>query len=167
MSYSVTYERGEDGYWTASVKEVAGCHTQGRSLEQAQSRIREALSLFVEDAESAELVSFYKLPKDVGSALRRAVSIRRKAEALESAAAKQLTEVVAQLRANNVSVRDASAMLGLSHQRIQQIAHQKPKKAARASGVSANPRWPQGSRRSAASRRPHSRSSSSARTSRS
>ncbi len=167
MSYTVTYERGDDGYWTASVKEVAGCHTQGRSLEQTQSRIREALALFVDDAGSADLVSSYKLPKAAGSALRRAVSIRRKAEALETAAAEQLSQAVATLRANNVSVRDASAMLGLSHQRVQQNAHQKSKKRVEVTSAAASPRWPQGSPRSAASRRQSSRSSSSAKTNRS
>ena len=134
MSYTVIYERGDDGYWTASVEEVAGCHTQGRSLEQAQTRIREALSLFVDDADTAELASSYKLPRGMGKVIRRAISARRKAEEVETQASQYLREAVATLRSSKVSVRDASAMLGLSHQRIQQIAERKPRRRNRRAG---------------------------------
>lgn len=54
-SYKVVYERGDDGWWAASVLGVRGCRTQGRSLAQARERIREALSLFVKDAQRAGL----------------------------------------------------------------------------------------------------------------
>src|SRR5687767_2512437 len=46
-SYRVTYERDPAGWWVAAVREVPGCHTQGRTLAQARRRIREALGLFV------------------------------------------------------------------------------------------------------------------------
>jgi predicted RNase H-like HicB family nuclease len=53
MKYTVDYVLGGDGWWTASVRDVRGVHTQGRSIAQAQRRIREALGLFVERAETA------------------------------------------------------------------------------------------------------------------
>jgi predicted RNase H-like HicB family nuclease len=46
-TYRVIYERDEDGWWVAEVPEVAGCHTQGRTIEQARERILDALSLFI------------------------------------------------------------------------------------------------------------------------
>jgi predicted RNase H-like HicB family nuclease len=52
-SYEVNYQRDEMGWWVASVPTVQGCHTQGRTIEETRRRIREALSLFVEDAERA------------------------------------------------------------------------------------------------------------------
>ena len=61
--YNVLYERGTDGWWTATVRGVRGCHTQGRSIEQAENRIREALGLYVDDAERAELVRQVRLPR--------------------------------------------------------------------------------------------------------
>jgi predicted RNase H-like HicB family nuclease len=55
MTYTVKIERDESGAWIARVPEVPGCHTYGRSLRQAKHRIREALSLWVDDADRAEL----------------------------------------------------------------------------------------------------------------
>ena len=49
-SYRVSYERDELGWWVASVRGVRGCHTQGRTVDEARRRIREALELFVDDA---------------------------------------------------------------------------------------------------------------------
>lgn len=56
MKYTVDYVPGKEGWWTASVREVPGANTQGRSIAQARRRIREALGLFVEDAQRAELI---------------------------------------------------------------------------------------------------------------
>ncbi len=54
-TYKVNYERDEAGWWMASVVGVDGCRTQGRTIKQARSRIREALKLFVPDADRAQL----------------------------------------------------------------------------------------------------------------
>jgi predicted RNase H-like HicB family nuclease len=48
-SYRVAYERDESGWWVATVRDVRGCHTQGRTVDEARRRIREALGLFVDD----------------------------------------------------------------------------------------------------------------------
>ena len=47
--YKVIYDRDETGWWVATIPSVPGCLTQGKTLEQARRRIREALSLYVED----------------------------------------------------------------------------------------------------------------------
>jgi len=52
-SYRVAYERDESGWWVATVRGVRGCHTQGRTVDEARRRIREALELFVDDARKA------------------------------------------------------------------------------------------------------------------
>jgi predicted RNase H-like HicB family nuclease len=52
----VAYERDDLGWWVASIREVRGCHSQGRTIDEARQRVREALGLFVDDAESATLV---------------------------------------------------------------------------------------------------------------
>ncbi|PZC47439.1 MAG: putative nuclease of the RNAse H fold, HicB family [Chloroflexi bacterium] len=41
--YTVTYVRDEDGYIVASVGALQGCHSQGRTLEEAKRNIREAM----------------------------------------------------------------------------------------------------------------------------
>jgi predicted RNase H-like HicB family nuclease len=46
--FSVVIERDEDGYYVASVPELPGCHTQARSLDKLNARIREAIALYLE-----------------------------------------------------------------------------------------------------------------------
>jgi predicted RNase H-like HicB family nuclease len=119
--YRVVYERDESGAWNARVPEVPGCHTYGRSIRQAERRIREALGLWVDDADQAELVPDIRLPQQARLAVRRAKSARArlardKRQAAEAAdlATRCLTEL-------GLSARDASEVLGISHQRVQQL----------------------------------------------
>lgn len=46
--FTVVLERDEDGFYVASIPALAGCHTQGRSLDQAMRRIRAAAELWLE-----------------------------------------------------------------------------------------------------------------------
>ena len=47
-NFQVIYQRDEDGYYVARVPALPGCHTQGKTLEQAESRIKEAIELYLE-----------------------------------------------------------------------------------------------------------------------
>ncbi len=121
-SYTVVYERDESGWWVASVKGVPGCHTQGRSIEQARTRIREALELAVPQARDVKLDEQLKLPGKARQVLaRRSAAQRRLAE--NEARAQELTRraVEVLVRDLDLSFRDAGALLGLSHQRVQQL----------------------------------------------
>ena len=46
--YRVDYERDESGWRVASVRGVRGCHTQGRTVDEARRHVRQALELFVD-----------------------------------------------------------------------------------------------------------------------
>ncbi len=48
MQFKVLIEQDEDGIFVASVPEVEGCHTQGKTLEVARERIKEAINLCLE-----------------------------------------------------------------------------------------------------------------------
>ena len=41
--FTVGFSRGEDGYVLASVPALPGCHSQGRTIEEARLNIREAM----------------------------------------------------------------------------------------------------------------------------
>jgi predicted RNase H-like HicB family nuclease len=41
--FDVVIERDSECYYVASVPQLAGCHTQARSLDEAMSRIQEAI----------------------------------------------------------------------------------------------------------------------------
>lgn len=120
--FEVIYERDESGWWVASVKGIPGCHTQGRSIPQARTRIREALSLFVDDAETAELIDKPKLPKEMRKVVDHLKAARRKADDEQARAQEATREAAVTLtKKMGLSMRDAATLLGLSHQRIQQL----------------------------------------------
>ena len=45
LQFKVLIEQDEDGWYVASVPELQGCYTQGRTLDQARRRIRDAITL--------------------------------------------------------------------------------------------------------------------------
>jgi predicted RNase H-like HicB family nuclease len=104
------------------VPAIRGCHTYGRTLEQARRRIREALCLWVEDVDEAELIEQVQLPAPLRQALRRSESARARAES-ERRNAQDVTAASALelVREHGLSLRDAGELLGLSHQRVQQL----------------------------------------------
>jgi predicted RNase H-like HicB family nuclease len=46
--FTVVIERDEDGLYVASVPSLEGCHTQGKSLDEVVTRMREAVELWLE-----------------------------------------------------------------------------------------------------------------------
>ena len=62
-TYTVVYERDEADWWVAEVPEVPGCHTQGRTIEQARERILDALSLYAGDTMPILLREEARLPE--------------------------------------------------------------------------------------------------------
>ena len=125
--YHVAYVRDEAGYWVAEVREVRGCRTQGRTIDEARRRIREALSLFVDDAVEAELIDDVKLPATAVKAIRAYATLRKRADQEDRRAAIAARRAVRLLRGGRLkmSARDAARLLGVSHQRVHQLAHAK------------------------------------------
>jgi len=64
LKFAVIVERGEDGYYVASVPELSGCHTQAKTLDELTVRIKEAIEAYLEaegfkPREGVELVGFH------------------------------------------------------------------------------------------------------------
>ena len=53
--FTVIIEQDEDGMYVASVPELPGCHTQANNLNDLDSRIKEAIKLYLEAIEVNEL----------------------------------------------------------------------------------------------------------------
>ena len=47
-SFTVAIEKGEDGYYVASVVELPGCHTQARTLKELDKRVKAAIQANLE-----------------------------------------------------------------------------------------------------------------------
>jgi predicted RNase H-like HicB family nuclease len=75
-NYRVVYQRDESGWWVATVRGVRGCHTQGRTVDEARRRIVEAMELFVYDARCAKIVDEVKLPAGAAQAIRACAILR-------------------------------------------------------------------------------------------
>src|SRR5207249_5399310 len=116
-TYHVAYERDESGWWVASVREVRGCHTQGRTVDEARRRIRKAMELFVDDARSAKFVDNVKLPAPASKAIRLYAALRKQADREDQRASLAARRAVRLLRGGNLkmSARDAARLLGVSH----------------------------------------------------
>ena len=138
--YRVIYDRDETGWWTARVPEVRGCHTQGRTVEEARRRIREALSLFVDNAKTATLRDEPQLPANATRAIHNYVALHQRAEA-DARRALEAGRVAVRLLQSaplKMSGRDTAGVLGISHQRVHQLTHSRmatnPAHAQRAHG---------------------------------
>ena len=118
----VYFERDESGAWLARVPSVKGCHTYGRTLAQARARIREALSVWVDDAHEIDLVEHVRLPASARATLRRSEAARRRADRERVKAPTELGATArALVQTHGLSLRDAADLVGLSHQRVQQL----------------------------------------------
>ena len=87
-----------------------------------ERRIREALSLWVDDADDAVIEEQIRLPAAARVALQRAKRARERADR-ERSRAQEETERTARALLDEVGIgmRDAGELLGISHQRVQQL----------------------------------------------
>jgi len=62
--FHVVIEKGEDGYYVASVVELPGCHTQARELSELDDRVKEVITLYLEaEGENLAVPEFIALKK--------------------------------------------------------------------------------------------------------
>jgi predicted RNase H-like HicB family nuclease len=132
-TYDAVYERDETGWWHVRVPSVRGCLTQGRTVEEARRRIREALGLFVDDARTATLKDDIKLPARARRAIYQFTQHRRLAAREETKAANAARSVVKMLGGGSLkmSTRDTAELLGISHQRVHQLVRARVRRKAR------------------------------------
>ena len=120
-TYVAVYERDDaDDAWNVYVKGLLGCQTYGRSLHQAQVRIRIALALWL-DREPESLSIRDELPASLAAVADTVDRARREAERAGTKAQHETAQAVRRLTELGLSRRDAAEVLGLSHQRVQQL----------------------------------------------
>ena len=136
MRYMVDLERDTAGWWVASAVGIPGCHTQGRSIRQSLSRIREAVEACVgEDVAACDLEPRIHLTAEALGVVTKYESACKRLEVEQTAARIATAEAVETLVEElSLSVRDAGDVLGLSHQRVSQLTKRKntdrPKRSA-------------------------------------
>lgn len=55
LEYNVVFQKEEDGGYSVWVPDLGGCASQGDNLEEAISNIKEAMELYLEDADEDQL----------------------------------------------------------------------------------------------------------------
>ena len=119
--YTAHYTR-EDGWWIVRIQEAQGVHSNGRTLEEARRRVREALSLDIGDtAFVVEFTEKITLPAGARRELSRHRTARRRAEDQTEQAMKAAKSAARALAKVGLSVRDAGSLLGLTGARVSQI----------------------------------------------
>lgn len=127
MSYTMELTR-EGKWWHVYVPELDRV-TQGRTLADADEMARDLICIVAEDRgihldpDSIELRRTVRLPDGVVSHLRHADELREQARQTQQAALDEQSAAVRELRKSGVSLRDAGTALGLSHQRVSQLAN--------------------------------------------
>jgi len=127
--YHANFELDESGVWIAQIEEIPQVHTFGRTLGKAREYLVDALALWldlpIDDVKDSIDFHPVKLPAGVQNIVYEATAARAMADAateavseLTSAAALALT------RDARLSLRDAAELLGVSHQRVQQLVTQ-------------------------------------------
>lgn len=51
LEYNVLFTKEPEGGYSVSVPDLPGCHSQGETFEEAEANIKEAMHLYLEDAD--------------------------------------------------------------------------------------------------------------------
>jgi predicted RNase H-like HicB family nuclease len=115
------YERDpESDAWLVHIKGIPGCATYGRTLRQAEARIREALAAWLDhDPGGLEIASEW--PPELEGVAMKVSRARRDAASAAQAAGAATVKAARRLERMGLSRRDAAEVLGISHQRVQQL----------------------------------------------
>ena len=119
-TYSVTYRRdpGDDA-WLVDVEGMPDVHTFGRTLEEAAVNAREAIAVTVDADESKVELQEHFAVAEVN--VEELADLRDQAQELHEIYLSRQRAAALRLAEAGVSRRDSARMLGVSHQRVQQL----------------------------------------------
>jgi predicted RNase H-like HicB family nuclease len=118
----------EGDVWVAEVREVPQAHTYGRTLARTKEHLRDALALFLDvPIDSVDITVHIDGVGEATELVDAAINARQHAERLNEEARQATSRaVIALVRVAKLSLRDAGAALGMSHQRVEQLLSEAP-----------------------------------------
>jgi len=111
--------------WLATVPELKGAHTHARTIAGLKAGLREVVVLAGDrpDEDLHDMDAFeVKLLLDLVPPIKQALEVRAVAARSEDRARAATHEAVAWTRVQGIGMRDAAELLGISHQRVAQLA---------------------------------------------
>lgn len=121
-TYRVECEWDDTGWWVVTIPEVPGAVTQSKRLDKVPDDVGEVLELLVGSKPgSYQLDVRTVVPGEAGELAARAFELRAEAEKLSSSVATTTTTAVVTLSKSGLSMRDIGQLVGVSHQRVDQI----------------------------------------------
>ena len=122
-SYTAVYSREPDGAWIVYVRgHRHEIHTFARSLRRARENIRDALSLWYDDADTATIVDRVELAPALKEELATTEELARVHSEMSRELAAKRRRAVRALQKSGMGTRDIAELLELSQQRVSQIA---------------------------------------------
>ncbi len=122
-TYTAVYSREPDGAWIVYIRgHRHEIHTFARSLRTARENIREALSLWYDDADSATIVDRIELDPALEEELAETEELARLHSDVSRKLAAKRRRAVRVLQKKGLGTRDIAELLELSQQRVSQIA---------------------------------------------
>lgn len=114
----------DDNVWLVHIDEEERCHTWGRTIAEARRHIRDAAALWAE--RPVDITDRITPPPAAASAVGDYLSLREKIDQLGDELSVAQMNAAGALRGAGLSMREAAAVLGISHQRVGQLAKRIP-----------------------------------------
>jgi DNA-directed RNA polymerase specialized sigma subunit len=122
-TYTAVYSREPDGAWIVYIRgHRHEIHTFARSLRTARENIRDALSLWYDDADSATIVDRVELEPALEEEHAATEELARLHSDVSRKLAAKRRRAVRVLQEKGLGTRDIAELLELSQQRVSQIA---------------------------------------------
>jgi predicted RNase H-like HicB family nuclease len=121
-TYRVSAERTDRGWWVIRILDFRHVVTQARRAAEIETMARDVIAL-LEDLppDSFDLDVTHRVGDDLGAGIAEARRLRREADDLTRRSRETTADVARRLRSAGLSVREIGALLGIAHQRAQQI----------------------------------------------
>jgi len=125
-TYHASFALDASGQWLVECDEIPQVHTFGRTLGKAREYFIDALALWlnvsIQSVQGAVKFNNPTLPDEIRHSAELAIAARELAEAENKVAQDLMQKASAGLvRDGHLSMRDAAVVLGISHQRVQQL----------------------------------------------
>jgi predicted RNase H-like HicB family nuclease len=132
-SYTARCHRS-GAWWAIDVPELRGVYSQARRLDQVEDMARDAIALFLDVPNDSFDVNLQPvLPEELKLDLQEAKTARSRADDAGRKAQDAVRRVTRRLHDElGLTVRDAGAILGVSHQRAQQLLRDRPEQVPQA-----------------------------------